>query len=214
MWSPSLPAACAVLLALGCKGAGTAELPEGTVVVSDKAHLRTDVLGDPAAGQRSTFILVDADNRGSVDAYVTVDGEMAAADGRTWPLVGERLFIPAGATRTFVLLDEAKAERPEATGAQVRALRALPAPRPLAMVVSDLHVFTDGDKMVAAATVTNTIDKPGQAMVLAPFHDRDGRPMARQHTLVKLGGGKQLNVRFVGPVGSTKADIVVGEILY
>lgn len=200
--------------AAACTSRDQASLSNDVVRVSEQAHLRTDTIGATGGGHKATFILVDAKNLGADDAFVTLDGHLTSGSAQRWPLEGERLFVPAGASRTFVLIDEKKLERPEATGGQVTTDNVRRAVRPPAMVIKDLHVYDEANTKTSAATVVNTAQQPGEVVVLGAFHDQSGRPVARFHNVVRLGPGQQQHVRYTGPAGSADADIYVGEVLY
>ncbi len=211
-------ALCALVLALvGCErpAAGPRAIDRSLIAVSSKIHLRTDAIGVDRFASQATFVLVDADNLGDVDADVTLGGILVDADGRELgPLRPESLRIPAHGRRTFALIDRARTARPTATGARID-VRGAQEPRFAEPVrITDGRVYRDGDRVVVAGMVTNPNDRPCIAMVLAGFHDRDGKPLTRPFSAFELGGNASRPTRFVGPPGSTVGYIFVGDIVF
>jgi hypothetical protein len=64
--------------------------------------------------------------------------------------------------------------------------------------------------------VTGMIENPGDrtclAVVLAGFHDADGVPMTRPFSLFQIGGGHDKPARFVGPEGSRRGYLYIGDV--
>ena len=192
-----------------------AQLSASEVVVSSNANLRIGPIGEEQEAAAASFVLVDAENRSTHDAYVTLVGEFADADGHA--IVGlrpEELFIPAGQSRTYALVDEKLRSEPNAKGAQVRVRTASVASFAPSVHVSDLNVFHDQGRAVVAANITNEIDKTAQVVVLAAFHDAAGKPLIRPFQVMPMGGKVTKVARFVGPPGSTDGTIYIGEVTY
>lgn len=229
-WLPAL----AAFAACGKADPGPAAVPLDQIGVVHDPTLRTSPVGgamDPTeqairdrlgetgyvvgegTAVTSSYVLVDAENRSTSDAYVTLDGTLSG-DGQKAPLKAESLFVPAGGIRTFLLLDDRLAPRPWATGVNVKVTGAMVARYRPAIEVSDLHVFTDGDHVVAAATVTSTAKRPGRGLVHCAFHDPAQKPIGRGHTILELEPGKAYTVRFVGPRGSSTADVFPGDATF
>jgi hypothetical protein len=51
-------------------------------------------------------------------------------------------------------------------------------------------------------------------MVIASFHDADGRPMTRPFSMIRVAGNDQQTVQFVGPAGSRHGTIFVGDAVF
>jgi hypothetical protein len=172
-------------------GAGPVYLGEGEIVTA-------------------SYVLVDAENRSTTDANVTLGGELSGP-GQAAPLRRESLFVPAGATRTFLLLDQGLAPRPSATGVKVVVTGAVEARHAPAFDITDFHQMTDGDRVVTAANVVATAKRRRLVIVHAAFHDKDRAPLSRAHAILQLVPGVPQTVRFVGPAGSTSGTIFQGE---
>lgn len=207
---------CALAL-VACErpASGPRSIDRSLIAVSSKVNLRTDAIGVDRFASQATFVLVDADNLGDRDADVTLGGVLVDTDGRELgPLRPESLRIPAHGRRTFALIDRARAPRPSATGARID-VRGAQEPRFAEPVrITDGHVYRDGDRVVVAGMVLNPNDRPCIAMVLAGFHDRDGKPLTRPFSAFELGGKASRPTRFVGPPGSEVGYIFVGDIVF
>jgi hypothetical protein len=220
-------------LAVGCEGVRKAERIETELVeITSEAQLRTSIVGgrmtaaELAARKKvgastvdlgegdaalASYVLVDARNNSVRDAYVTLDGVLAGDAGRTASLKAESLFVPAGATRTFLLLDDALAPQPWAKGVEVKVVGAVAAKFPPPISITNVEVSTVGDHVVASATIGSTAHREGKGIVHAAFHDEFGKPLSRGHSLHILLPGKTEVVRFAGPPHSKTATIFAGE---
>jgi len=158
----------------------------------------------------ASYVLVDAENRSTTDANVTLGGDLSGPD-QTVPLRRESLLVPAGATRTFLLLDQGLAPRPWATGVKVVVTGAVEARHAPPFTITDFHQMTDGDRVVVAANVVATTKRRRLVIVHAAFHDKDRAPLSRAHAVLQLMPDLPQTVRFVGPPGSTAGTIFVGE---
>jgi hypothetical protein len=233
-----LAAAAAVAVAAPAAGCARDKEPEriplDQIKVKGNPHLRTSPVGgqmDPdeiairqrlgetdfdrgeAAAVNAAYVLVDAENLSPHDAYVSLDGTLNGG-GQTAPLKAESLFVPSGATRTFLLLDEGLAPRPWAQGVEVKLSGVRIAAYPPPIDITDLHVFDDGDHVVAAATATPNVKRAGRGLVHCAFHDQGGNPIGRGHMVLQFEPGKPSTVRFVGPKGSATATIFPGEAAF
>jgi hypothetical protein len=187
------------------------------VRVLPDAQLRTDTLGDATSGVRATFVLVDAENASTTGAVVTLGGALRDAAGATVGTLGSRtLWMPAGGTRTFALIDDARAARPTATSARIEVQSATVQTTPPDAHVDDVREHNDDGqgREVVTGVVVNDADRSGAIMVIASFHGADHRPMTRPFELMRLGAHVRQNVQFVGPVGSKHGTIFIGEIVY
>jgi hypothetical protein len=204
-------------------------------VAADNARLRTDTVGLEKWEETSAFVLVDAENTASEAAYVTLGGELTDATGTAvGKLKRQSLYVPAHASRTFALVDTERQPRPTATSARIVVTGAQVAAEPPHVRVEDLHTYVDENRIVAQANLVNDVDKMGQVIVIASFHDAQGRPTKRPFQLLRIGAtslgtksgdcfevgshdwptSSKCPVQFVGPTGSKDATIYVGEIVY
>jgi hypothetical protein len=203
-----------LLLVAGCtKSDGPAPVPEGLVRVSDDVVVRTDAVGPDQV--QVTYVLVDAQNISDRDLSITLGGDLTDAAGTVVShLRPESLRMPAGASRTFVLLDDKDQARPRASGATIFVRGAVAPTWKPTVVITEPNAFDDHGKVMVAANVVNQAARPGRVLVLAGFHDKDGRPVQRQFDLVELAANETKVVRFIGPEGATKGAIWLGDSTY
>lgn len=230
--------AIVLAVALGaCKPAGPERIPLAQIKIVSAAKLRTSSVGGKMSanevelwkqelGKDATFfrgddeaveasyVLVDAENRSDHPAFVTVDGTLVGPGGKTGGLKAESLYVPAGDRRTFLLLDDKLAPELWATGVTAAVTSAIVAKGPPAMAIADVHVFADGDAVVATANVTATAKNPGKGIIHCAFHDADGDPVSRGHAVLLLEPGKTYGVTFKGPPGAKTATIFAGDEVY
>ena len=205
-----------ILLAIAaCAKSKSHHLDLDYIRVSADARLRTDTVGVGQFLETATFVLVDADNTSKEGAYVTLGGKLADASGtELGQLRAQSLWIPAGETRTFALVDRERKPRPSSARARIEVRGALvPAVEPPDRV-SNVKDFIQGDHAVATGTVENDADIPGAITLIASFHDDGGRPMTRPFTMLKVGPHAKMPVQFAGPPGSKHGTIFVGDALY
>lgn len=205
--------ACLVLLAACEQAAPLERVPPSEIAIGKLVTVRTDTVGHDRFERRSTFALVDADNRGDRPAHVTLGGVLVDADGHeVGKLRAESLWVPPRGRRTFVLLDSKDAERPSAVTARVD-LRGATRPRHDEPIrIEQGHVWKDQDRVVATGMVVNVSEHNCQAIVLAGFHDASGAPMQRMWSLFPIGARIERPTRFVGPPGSVTGYIFIGQI--
>ncbi len=185
------------------------------VKISTDRVVRHGDVGHDQWERPATYVIVDADNAAQVDLVVTLGGALTDAAGASIaPLRPESLRLPAGARRTFVLIDARDTARPEATGATVEVRGVMAATWQPTAHLSDGYLHDDHGKAMVSASLTNDADRPGKLIVFGAFHDADGRPMQRQYLVAELGPQITQVVRFVGPPGSTKGVIFLGDASY
>jgi hypothetical protein len=205
--------------AIACSGCGDPirekHLDPGVVRVTTDAKMRTDTVGDGQFAEVSTFVLVDAENTATEGAYVTLAGTLADGSGAVvGTLKPQSLWIPAGASRTYALIDDQRKPRASAVGARIEVRGALvPAYGPVAQLTDQKQV-DDGDKVLISAKLTNPTDRPARIVVIAAFKDRDQRPMTRPFDAVALAPKQSTYVQYVGPRGSKQAQIFLGDESY
>jgi hypothetical protein len=187
----------------------------GLVRLSDDRVLRTDSVGAGDFATRATFVLVDAENISDHELAITLGGDLIDANGAVVShLRPESLRMPKGASRTFVLVDDASREQPAATDAKVFVRGAVAPTWSPTATLTDGHAFDDHGKTMVAANLTNMADRPGSVLVLAGFHDAAGHPVARSFDVVALDANQTKVVRFVGPPGSVTGAIWLGDANY
>ena len=211
----------AVLLLLagslvGCAATDSSprQLDKSQVSVVPGAKLRTDQIGGGDFAETATFVLVDADNTGREGAYVTLGGELSDGGGAPLGVLKpQSLWIPAGGSRTFALVDDKRLTRPGAAAARF-LVRGVQAGEPPLAHVDGVREVPDDRKIVAQGTLVNDADREGKAVVIASFHDANGQPMTRPFSVVDLAARGSRWIQFVGPTGSVHGTIYVGDVIY
>lgn len=218
--------ACLLLLALAaCSKSESAskQLDVNAIEVIDNARLRTDTVGEAQFASMSTFVLVDAKNPTPDGAYVTLAGELLGDGGKAvGTLKPQSLWVPAGESRTFALVDTERVPRPATTSAKIVVTGALVTHDPPRVRITDQHAFVDKytehdkpvSRIVVQANVVNDAPRIGRAIVIASFHGADGRPMTRPFQSLELDKSQTKPIQFVGPPGSTTGTIYVGDTIY
>jgi hypothetical protein len=203
-------------LAAGCARSKPAHnLDLDAIRLTGDARLRTDTVGDGTFASTATFVLVDAENTAAQGAYVTLGGELGdAAGAKVGDLKPQSLWVPAHEARTFALVDRDRVARPAATAARIKVYGALIPDEPPRASITDLHTFDDRGRIVVRAYLVNGADRPGQIMAVGAFHDAHGQPMTRPFEMVELAGHGRRVVQFVGPEGSTRGTIFIGDVIY
>jgi hypothetical protein len=183
-------------------------------IVGD-ARMRTDTVGDGKFASTASFVLIDAENQATDGAYVTLGGDFTDKAGAVvGTLKSQSLWIPGHATRMFALVDAARAPRPGATSARIKVYGAVIPDDPPRAHIEDLHAFDDHGKTVVQAFLVNDADRVGQAMVIGAFHDAHDQAMTRPFQMVEMAPHDKRVVQLVGPEGSTRGTIFVGDIVY
>jgi hypothetical protein len=183
--------------------------------VSPDARLRTDTVGDGPFASNASFVLVDAENTAAEGAYVTLGGELTdPAGAMVGELKSQSLWIPPREARTFALVDTERQARPTAAAARIKVKGALVPDSPPRAHITDLHSFDDHGKVVVQAYLVNAADRPGVIMAIGSFHDAHGQPMTRPFHLLEIPARDRRVVQFVGPEGSTRGTIFVGDTVY
>lgn len=184
------------------------------IQIVGEARMRTDTVGSGEFTDQASFVLVDAANASETGAFVTIGGAFTDASGAAvGALKPQSLWIPARESRTFALVDADRKPRPTATSAKIEIRGALIATPPRAKIV-DLNTFDDHGKIVVQASLMNDSDRIGRIIVIAAFHGKDGRPMTRPFDLIEIGPKQKRNLQFVGPPGSVRGTIYVGDETY
>jgi len=190
--------------------------PAKITVMADKLNLRHDVVGEGKFAGQATFALVDARNQHGVDVEVTLGGDLIDARGQVvGALRPESLRIPAGARRTFALVDDRNQARPSAVSARVRVVGATETRHADMLSVDRGTIHTLGeDRLQASAILDNRAERNVKVIVLAAFYDAADRPVARPFSVLELDGKTSRPVEFTGPPGSTKGYIFTGQLVY
>jgi len=210
----------AIVLGLGAAAACARSKPArqldlDAIRLTGDARMRTDTIGDGKFASTATFVLVDAENTAAEGAYVTLGGNLTDAVGTTvGTLKPQSLWVPGHEARTFVLVDRDRAPRPTSTSARITVHGAMVPDEPPRANISELHSFDDRGKIVVRAYLNNTADRAGQIMAVGAFHDARDQPMTRPFQMIELPAHGQRVVQFVGPPGSTRGTIFVGDVIY
>lgn len=203
------------LLALvGCEKRQARQLDFELIRVTSDARLRTDTIGDGKFTDLATFVLVEGENTSKEGAYVTLAGELTDADGkRVGELRAQSLWIPAGELRTFALVDKQRKPRPDAKAAKIFVRGAKPGIAPPAHI-DDFKQVDDTDKVIVQGVLKNEGKRGGNIMVIASFYDGSGKPMTRPFSLLWVDKQGEQPIQFVGPVGSKRGTIFIGDVAY
>lgn len=197
-----------------CKKREHREVAHDLIRVTNDARLRTDAIGEGQWVEQATFVLIEAENTSKDGAYVTLAGELADDKGtQVGELKPQSLWVPAGAIRTFALVDAERKPRPNARGARIYVRGARIGPPPPAHV-DDVRQIVDGDKLVLQGILRNDAERGGNLLVVATFYAPDGRPMTRPFSLLWVAPRGELPVQFVGPAGSTRGTLFIGDAAY
>lgn len=204
-----------LLLALvACEKSSRRQLDLDLVRITGEGKLRTDVVGD-AIQETATFVLVDAENSGKEGAYVTLAGDLADATGTVVAdFKAQSLWIPAGESRTYALVDRERKPRPTATQAKIQVRSATIPDRPPPARVDQIREVPDNGNLVVQGVLHNDAARRGDIMVIGSFHAADGRPMTRPFSVVKVPAGEARAVQFVSPPGAAHGTIYVGDVSY
>lgn len=200
----------------GCaKKTASHDIDHDLIRVTSDARLRTDTVGGGEFTDTATFVLVEAENTAKDGAYVTLGGELTDEHGTTvGTLRAQSLYVPAGETRTFALVDKERKPRPTAKGARIRVRGARVPPMPPPAHVEGIRQITDNDKVVMQGVVKNDGARGGNIMVIATFYDSDNKPMTRPFSMIFIAPSGTQPVQFAGPVGSVKGTIFIGDVAY
>lgn len=184
-------------------------------VGSELQHLRHALVGEGEFESKTTFVLVDARNTHDEDLLVTLGGTLVDAGGAVvGTLRPESLWVPAGIKRTFALLDNENTERPNAVTARVEVTGAhVPTYTP-SIGVEAVHVYQDGDHLLASARIANKAERAAKVIVLASFRDEQGKPLTRPFMLIQLDGGTSRPVDFRSTPEAKSGTIFVGEAVF
>jgi hypothetical protein len=189
--------------------------PRLVVVDTARMNLRHDDVGHGKWATAASFVLVDVENTHGEDVMVTLAGALVDAGGQVvGALEPASLRVPAGGVRTFALVDRAQRVRSTATAARVEVVGAhVPGYAP-PVVVTEGHVYRDGDRVVVTGRVHNTAAQPVRVLVLGGFHDARGVPLTRPFVEMYLPGEATHPVELVGPPGSVSGYVFVGDLAY
>jgi len=205
-----------LLIALvACNAKKPVEVDHSLIRITKDANLRTDTIGGGAHTDLATFALVEAENTSKQGAYVTLAGDLVDASGtKVAELRPQSLWVPAGAVRNRCAIGRDRKPRPTAKGAQLFVRGARVDQPPPAHVEDVKSIPDDGDKLVLQGTLVNEAKRGGNIMVIATFYARDDRPMTRPFSVLWVEANGRLPIQFVGPPGSVRGQIFIGEFGY
>lgn len=200
----------------GCaKKSPSHDLDHDLIRVTSDARLRTDTVGGGEFTDTATFVLVEAENTAKEGAYVTLGGDLTDEHGTSvGTLRAQSLYIPSGELRTFALVDKERKPRPTAKAAKIFVRGARVPPMPPPAHVEAVRQVDDADKVVMQGVLKNDGARGGNIMVIATFYGEDGKPMTRPFSMIFVPPSGTQNVQFVGPVGSKRGMIFVGDLAY
>lgn len=185
------------------------------VVDGAKMTLHTGIVGTGNFEKAATYALVDATNPTMSPLSVTLSGTFLDTNSQVvGTAIRQSLRIPAKATRTFALVNQDRTATPGVTGATIEVTSAVRLDYEELMEITDLHEYKDEDRIVVKAYVNNKVARIGKVVVFATFYDAEGRPIKRPSTLFRLERHARRGVQFVGPSGSVRATMSVGDIVY
>jgi hypothetical protein len=204
-----------VLVLAGCERVppAPAAAPEAIAIDPAAIVVKTGPIGAGEAPASATYALVPAQNRGARDLVVTLRGQLEAGGARH-ALLPETLRVPAGGERVFALVDAEQATRPAGGRAVVEVTGAQAVDFAPPVTVRDGRVVQDQGRAVVAANLENTAALEARVPVIAAFYGADGKPLERPFTIVVLAAGGRRGIQLVGPVGSTGAQLYLGEVQY
>ena len=192
----------AILVALiGCQPAVVSrEIDHDLIDVSPDAKLRTDTVGAGQWEDHSTFVLVDAKNRATEGAYITLSGELADGSGTVvGELRAQSLWIPAGEVRTFALIDRERKPRPTAAAARIHVRGAQVPVSPPTSYVDGIHERVDNGRIVVQGTLHNDAARPAQIMVIAIAVSSSASPPSWEMLRLIAGASHAASPALVGP---------------
>ena len=204
----------AIAVWFACASEPSRQLDTDLIRVTKDANLRTDTIGDGKFTELATFVLVEAENTSKEGAYVTLGGELTDGTNVVSQLRAQSLWIPPGEMRTFALIDKERKPRPSAKAARIHVRGAMVPRTPPPMNVEGLREVADGDKTIVQGIVDNPIARGGNVMVFATFWDAGGKPMTRPFSLIWVPAKTKQPVQFVGPAGSKRGTIFLGDTAY
>ncbi len=208
-------AVAALFAILGCEKPTRRRLDLEWIHVVPNAKLRTDSVDDGAFSKTATFVLVDAENRGTEGAYVTLAGQLGDAQGHAISqLKPQSLWMPAGESRTFALVDRERQPRPTASTARIHVRSGTIPKRPPAVRVEKIRQIDDHGKLVVQGNVHNDAERPGQIMVIASFHAADGQPITRPFSVLMIPAKSVQRVQFIGTAGAKRGAIYIGDVSF
>ena len=207
--------ALALVALISCGKSSSRQLDHDLIRVTSDANLRTDTIGDGKFTDLATFVLVEAENTSKEGAHVTLDGDLTDERGAVvGQLRAQSLWIPPGELRTFALIDKQRKPRPNAKAARVRVRGAYVPAHPPPMTVDGVREIPDNDKLVVQGVVKNPVARGGNVMVYATFWGANGKPLTRPFSLMWIAPNGTQPVQFVGPPGSKRATIFLGDMAY
>lgn len=211
----SLAISLGIVVAACGNRAPTEKVDPALVTISEDVVVLTSDVGHDQWERPATYVIVDATNTAESDLFVTLGGTLTGADGEpVGELRPESLRMPAGSKRMFLLVDHKDSARPAAVGADLVVKGAVVPTWGLTAHLDEGHLHHDQDRAIVSANLTNDAKRPGKLLVFGAFHDAAGKPMQRQYSLAEIGPGITQVVRFVGPPGSKKGVIFLGDSSY
>lgn len=203
------------LATASCEVPRAAALDPELISVSPKVTMRTDTVGEGEHVATASFVLVEAENRGLQAATVSLSGTFRDEHGaELGALRAESLWMPAGGRRLFALVDRDRQPRPTARGVQIVVSGVRAATRPPIMRLEAERSHDDFGKIIVYGTLLNDADRPGRAMVFGAFFVGKDQPMTRPFVVVPIAARSALPIHLVGPPGSKRGALYLGDLIY
>lgn len=208
-------AAAASLVAAACSKRRAVRVPSGVIEIGEQVRVKTGPVGAGKHEADVTYALIDATNHGDRDVVVALGGSLLDAGGNELgPTRPEVLRIPAGKTRMFALVDRAGRRLSEADGAAIELVGAHYAEHDRVVSISQKSVRDDQGRAVASGYVENRGHGAATIMVIAAFYDARQRPLERAATALRIDPGYGRSAQLVGPPGSRRAALYLGDVGY
>ena len=183
-------------------------------IKQDTISIQSGEIGLSEWKSKRSFVLVDAENKSSSDLRVTLSGALLdAANKEVARLEYETLDIPAGARRTFALV-EANGKVVDAQRANIEVRGAEPIAYPRNVWIDEGYIHKNKDGVVVSGVVVNKGKPMAKVVVIAGFYDEHQKPIKRPFTVITIEGGASRPVTLNGPQGSRSGYLFLGEILH
>ncbi len=183
-------------------------------VATSRLHLRHVKVGLEAKHTApATVVMIDVRNKHTKDVSVTLGGKLFDKDKKQiGTLTKQSLRVPKGAWRMFALVDSTNKVHKNADGASVSVVGVHQLDHAEEILIDKPRTFKDKhvDRVILQGDVRNAGKGFARVLVIAAFYDKDGLPMERPFSELRLKIGETKSVQFVGPPGSVRGEIFPG----
>jgi len=215
---------CALLAvaSVGCKKnkewGGSRLDPSVVEVATDRLHLRHVNVGMEVKHMTvATVVMVDVRNKHTGVVNVTLTGKLFDKDNKQiGSLTKQSLRIPKGKWRLFALVDSESKQRKQAVAANVKVLgvNAITTDQEVVVKNSKTHKDKHFERVILQADVTNSGKAFARTLVMCAFYDKSGTPITRPFSELRLKMGETKPVQFIGPEGSVRGEVFIGETFW